>query len=724
MAQFNNIKDTKRWLMHMENVFNPIARVYLGKKYCPIEIVVGNLSYTDHKKIQVGVTEEEALTLSKAELTRVLTLKVYHECGHCKYTDRAEYEACVFSIADYWEAEAKKDGLNPYKNSLINLAAELSNSLEDGRMENQVVKDVPGVQKHRVWYRLREWLKVSSATNQAGPFYEVLNNILTIATMGMYNKDFETTYPIGTKIRDTVDACIAPISEFITSATVAAGAPHALAVAKEIKDFIIEQIKKEPAGNGPQIINLPKEIEDMIRKALEEGVNFSDNDTEEIDNDGPVIGFLTDDDEETEEGNRKEGKKPDILIDLRKNPPKKTAPKAEEEQNNSEDASENGKGESSESSGESAEEEKSEGSEGPEDDPEEGEGKASGNSEETNSDDTASEVDLDSLQAGAKDFEASIKDRLAKAEIEGSAEISARIRKADKEMEFADKAEEGNTKLTAEDVDFLHKAGYLEGYLDKVPSRNIFKDENCSLNPTTIDPYIVKRGRQIENQLKNIIAAQSDYDRDGLYDGELDGDAIGRFVAFGQGDIFCQEGEPKEPDMCVYVRQDNSGSMSGSKFRLACEAGALIEQAFKNLVPLKLTYFTDTRFDIIKDWNDNENRSYMTDFGHYFNSFGCNDDALAIMSAALELTHRPESKKVLIVISDGGPCCSTEAVTAAVQWARKHGIFVISFFIGDKNFIESSWETYKQMYEKYFCGVSPEKLGSILIRFLRNLIES
>lgn len=782
------LEKTARWLrMVGGSIFNRILKPYLGNKFCPVELVVGDMSYTDHRKMVVGITEKEAEELSKDDIMRILTLKCYHEAGHCKYTDRSEYETVGEAIVDLWADEAIKARFKPHRSGLVNIAAGLLNSLEDGRMENQVVKDVPGVQKHREWYRLREWLKYDSATADVGEFYEVLNNILTIATMGIYCKNFEATYPKGTKVRDVIDSCVEPISGFVKSPTILKGKEHALKIGENLTPFILDIMANEPqgAGDGPEIMKLPPELEDMLRKALESQANFSDKDTEEIDSDGPIISILTDD-METEESNG-EAKKPDVIIDLRKNPPEPAPPRlteseeenkgegqgndsSEGEGNNSEgegnnsseredsdsegegqyqtgngsdssetssnnqgETSESGEGENEESGAsegaenslDSEENGKSSGEDGEPSDEESGEESMSGSStkDQSNATEGDQKVDQGSLQAGAKDFESAIKERLEEAAAETSAEVSTRVSQANKEMEMADRVEEGNTKITKEDIDYLHEHGYLSEYYDEVPSRNVIKDGCYPSIP--VNQTILARGRKIETEVKNIIASQSEPERDYLFDGDLDEMAIGRFVTFGQGDIFCQEGDPKEPDMCVYVRQDNSGSMSGKKFDLACEAGALIEQAFKNLVPLKLTYFTGSEFNVIKDWNDNDtSRSYMTDFGHYFYASGGNDDALAIMSAALELTHRPEKHKVLIVISDGAPCCSIEAVTAAVQWARKNGIFVISFFIGDKDFIDGSWELYKTMYEKYFCGVSPEKLGAVLTRFLRTMIES
>ena len=797
---FKNREEAEKWIKTLETLFNRIIRVYLGKKYCPIKLIVGDLSYTDHSKIVVAITEEEALTLSKGDLMRILTLKVYHEAGHCKYTDRAEYEAMAKEMAQLWADEAEAEGLKPYIPGLINLASGLANSIEDGRMENQMVRDCPGVQKHREWYRLREWLKYDSSTAGVGEFHEILNNILEIATIGTYCNGFEVAYPIGTKVRNVVDSCIVPITDYIKSSTVGKGASHAVEIARNLKDYVLELIANSPVseGEGPQVIKLPPELEDLLRSMLEAQKNFSDSDTEDTDSDGPIISILTDDMDMPEGAKDSEGKKPDLVIDLRKNPPEPTPPlaepegngegqgegedsepldeeqkenssnadnskeqnsdsyksqsessdegKASESKSDSEDGkngssgasedeenskSENKQGSSSEGSEEEesdSEDEQNEGSgSSKEEDAEEGESEASkscgeqDNSKETEGDNA--DVDIKSLQANAKAFEESLRRRLERAAEETSSEVAQRVNKVNKDLEAADKVEEGNTKLSREDIDYLHENGYLEGYYSDVPSRNITKDRGWSKVP--IPAKLVARGRQIEQEIRNIIASQSEPDRDNLFDGDLDEAAIGRFVTFGQGDIFCQEGDPKEADMCVLVRQDNSGSMSGAKFQLACEAGALIEQAFKQLVPLKYTYFDDSNCDVIKDWNDvDSSRSYLWDFRAHYGADGGNDDALAIMSAALELTHRPESHKVLIVISDGAPCCSIEAVTAAVQWARKNGIFVISFFIGDKNYIESSWELYKQMYEKYFCGVTPDKLGQVLVRFLRTMIES
>lgn len=813
---FKNIGEAEKWIKTLETLFNRIIKVYLGKKYCPIKLVVGDLSYTDHSKIVVAITEEEALTLTKGELMRILTLKVYHEAGHCKYTDRAEYEAMAREMAQLWNDAAEAEGLKPYMPGLINLASGLANSLEDGRMENQMVRDCPGVQKHREWYRLREWLKYDSSEAGVGEFHEILNNILEISTIGTYCNGFEVAYPIGTKVRNVVDSCIVPITDYIKSSTVGKGASHAVAIARNLKDYVLELIANSPTseeGEGPQVIKLPPELEDLLRSMLEAQKNFSDGSTEETDSDGPIISILTDDMDASEESKDSEGKKPDLVIDLRKNPPEPTPPLAEpegngegqgegedsepldeeqEENSSNADNSKEQKSDSSKSQSESSDEGKesedgqnkgsrasedeedsksenkqgssSEGSEEEESNIKDEQDKGSGTSEEIeeseeelsedsdcseddsfeedndesidesdipkscgeqekDSEAESDDVNIKALQANAKAFEESLRRRLERAAEETSSEVAQRVNKVNKDLEAADKVEEGNTKLSREDIDYLHENGYLEGYYSDVPSRNITKDRGWSKVP--IPAKLVARGRQIEQEIRNIIASQSEPDRDNLFDGDLDEAAIGRFVTFGQGDIFCQEGDPKEADMCVLVRQDNSGSMSGAKFQLACEAGALIEQAFKQLVPLKYTYFDDSNCDVIKDWNDvDSSRSYLWDFRAHYGADGGNDDALAIMSAALELTHRPESHKVLIVISDGAPCCSIEAVTAAVQWARKNGIFVISFFIGDKNYIESSWELYKQMYEKYFCGVTPDKLGQVLVRFLRTMIES
>lgn len=711
----NALEEVKAWLSHVEGIFNRMLRVYLGARYAPIRLLIGNTSYTDHSKIVVSISEDEALTMSRADLMRVLTLKAYHEAGHCRYSDQLEYSRAVDDIAYLWESEAVKAGYSPSRRVLGNLGNSLLNTLEDGRMENQLVKDVPGIQKHREWYRLGSWLRYSSAEQKkAGipPFSEIMNNLLDIATIGIYCRDFETSYPVGDKVRNVVDACIAPVTAFIKSPTIEKGAPHALAVAQNLMGTLLDMLAEDPdifsEKKGPEMIKLPPELEELIRKALESQENFSKGDTEETESDGPIIGILTDDMDMPEDDLKV--KTPDILIDLRKNPSKSSPEPLDH------DTGEKEKGQRKAPSKEEKDEKSTDTRSKDKDIP-----PTTGSQLDEERGDN--DVNQTVLQAGAEAFEASIRERLEKAAHDTSLEVASRVSQADRALEAANKIEEKKSGLNSSDVDLLHEAGYLSNYYDRVPCRNVIRERG--LAPSPVPPGITTRGRRIETEIRNIISSRSEPERDYLFDGDLDESAIGRFISFGQGDIFCQEGDPKEPDMCVYVRQDNSGSMSGSKFKLACEAGALIEAGFKNLVPLKLTYFTDSEFNVIKDWDDMDtSRSYMTDFGYHFGPGGGNDDALAIMSAALELTHRPESHKVLIIISDGAPCCSIEAVTAAVQWARKSGIFVISFFIGDSGFIERSWELYKQMYEKYFCGVSPERLGAVLVRFIRTMIES
>ena len=211
-------------------------------------------------------------------------------------------------------------------------------------------------------------------------------------------------------------------------------------------------------------------------------------------------------------------------------------------------------------------------------------------------------------------------------------------------------------------------------------------------------------------------------DREDVYSGELNESALGKFIC-GRGDVFRIEGEEKDPSLAVYIAKDDSYSMHGKKEDMAIEALAFIEDIFKPLVPLKITTFNDKRFDVIKEWDDREDTSYTYSFHAWHSPDDSNDDALAIMNGAMQLLKRPEEQKLLIMISDGLPCCSQESVHKAVEWARKKGVFVISFFIGEKKEVDAIYPNLKAMYSRYFCGVHPSVLGPSLIKFLRSFIE-
>ena len=126
---------------------------------------------------------------------------------------------------------------------------------------------------------------------------------------------------------------------------------------------------------------------------------------------------------------------------------------------------------------------------------------------------------------------------------------------------------------------------------------------------------------------------------------------------------------------------------------------------------------------VIKDFDDDDkSKSYTYSFHRQSSPSGSNNDAFSIALATDILAKRKEKDKLLIIVSDGAPCCDTELVKKAVVRARSMGIFVISILIGSKGDIESNWNTFQSMYERNLLAGSLDTMGDSLFKFIKNFV--
>jgi nitric oxide reductase activation protein len=196
--------------------------------------------------------------------------------------------------------------------------------------------------------------------------------------------------------------------------------------------------------------------------------------------------------------------------------------------------------------------------------------------------------------------------------------------------------------------------------------------------------------------------------------------------------IFEKKGNPNDIDSCVSIVWDGSGSMCGDKQKRSTMACAIIEEALKPLMPMKITNFT-TEYRLVKHFqvkkfDDRDmNKNYAYSYGSSRSFNGGNKDGYSIKIASAELMRRPEQNKILIVLSDGLPSdypSHSKAigdVREAVKAARKNGIKVIAIFFGDEGFRKNTMDEYREMYEKNLISCAPQDISKELVKQIRML---
>ena len=198
--------------------------------------------------------------------------------------------------------------------------------------------------------------------------------------------------------------------------------------------------------------------------------------------------------------------------------------------------------------------------------------------------------------------------------------------------------------------------------------------------------------KQFANQVRRLIQAElrikNEYE---LKSGKLDKRNMIRVLLPSRegGDwnrrVFTNVEEKLHLNTAITVLTDWSGSMTGSKMRLACNATQRLADTFGRAlrVPTEVLAFTggwhDMDFGIIKPFE--EKTATSADIGRRFTTFQVhtsgNPDGDAIMEANARLLKRPEARKILIVLSDGSPAGgageSGSVLHASIEEVRRTG---------------------------------------------------
>lgn len=298
-----------RIIIGMERRMSKLLSIF-SREHLQVQIKRGGSSFTDltKKAIRIAVYPFDEC-LPPEQLANAIKFLGYHEASHRRWTD--------ISQSDVLHDEAF-DLLSPLmgeKQSTMNFAHDILNSIEDGRIENSLVSEYEGLKSLRDWYRLR-YRELSPVREGDSGFLVVRNDILSLATTGLHQKGFEEMFPPESDEAKAMDRLIPAITEYVTSKTMMEGKDAYLSIIRTLIDLYSPVLEKLA---GPDIIELPEDLKEAILKSLKEQSNLNNesHNAESADNNHQVIGFLTDD---SADGEPSEDR-PDILIDLRTKKP-------------------------------------------------------------------------------------------------------------------------------------------------------------------------------------------------------------------------------------------------------------------------------------------------------------------------------------------------------------------------------------------------------------------
>lgn len=195
-----------------------------------------------------------------------------HEGGHQKYTTDRSFTAAVrngyYGLVEYAvkavtgrqmrlikgsDFDAALDGLGKKYGVYVSRKAAkemvhfLINAIEDGRMERCNMIEKPGFKDDVVLFRGRSWMHtpicdIPDLTDPREHLCCVLNQILSLATMGVWQKGF-LQYIAGTETESFIRSLKPEIDLAVTSRSCAKGMEHAGKVMVKLYPFLFEACK-------------------------------------------------------------------------------------------------------------------------------------------------------------------------------------------------------------------------------------------------------------------------------------------------------------------------------------------------------------------------------------------------------------------------------------------------------------------------------------------------
>lgn len=672
-----NLKRFRRWLCEnaVSRVINGFLPTFLDDKSRKIEVIVNDSMKpcTDGKTIYVSLIQdflEDGWTVS--EWMIALKAVTAHEAEHVNSSNFTDVEEIRT-----WYGKYLADTYNLDPTIGVNIAADAQNIVEDGRIERIAVQRRPGmVLPFRILnevIRDGTTITVKSPTKQ-GEYHDFWGNVLSYAKTGLYSPGADAY--AGTRMETVFLGVQGLVDDGIASNC-----------SSKCRDCVQEMLE----DIAPYLVDLIKEDPDLENELKTQEI------TEEY----------TSNQGTPEQGGGQGSSRP--------NPLRVPAPSAQSA--TPENSGKDGASEEEQGSGKSGQQSES---------------ATTGSQSEQEGEEGASAKTPDkSRQTGFSNTDRH-SDPLDPSDLDEVRRQMERELASANQAEAASKNQPDPDSPSKEDIESI-KAEY-SGRTMPISYTTLNISHNSEL-PADLKTQATTLRREITRirESKNRAAK-------GLRRGTLDTGALWK-TGYHEDAIFSRKRNPDAGSAVFYLLIDDSGSQAEAastenrslrKYQVARYSAAVVEEAVRGIFPCKIALFnqdySQVNHYVIKGFDERKsgNRSWNSLLSR--GPGGGNADSVNIRIAAMELSRRPEKKKVLFVLSDGLPSAygsRSEAyseVRQAVLSARRKGIIVIPIMFGDMEFLTSSQKTYKLMYEKHIISCVPKEITPRLCTLFRQVI--
>lgn len=648
-------------------------------------------SFTNGEDVYIGFLNAE-LNKDLSEILYMAEAKVAHEAGHVNFTNMELFNQFINqqpSKAAQW-----------FCHNILNI-------IEDGRIENLMANEYKTLKNKFLYLRVNVFYDELTCPCNKDKITRILNNLLYYATMGMVQDAY----------RDHIDKELLNIIPLVDKYIYTRSATEAVDIFKSIWQEIYKMFEEYIKNNQQKSNN--QTLDDIMQKVKEEILASSKGYTEnpeDVHNDSTV-------DCGDYEGD----------ID------KKDGTGESNLQNNTEkEAKEEVKGETIETS--------------------------QGNIPDISGESIESIGDSDksSKKTSAKSTSAAETD--AGSDLSSTAETVLQDLKRDLEMaqeEYNNSKEEIVRKKRQQDYEKRVKSSYeqMKKELNKVcstaneagvPKEQLIKisklfskgfseeDYRTKIKLQSLGGKLKQQASLLHNKLETILVNKNMPDLLFQDRGQVDQSNLYQSLIGINDDIFIRRGQNIKSDYAISMLIDTSSSMHNQKFNNAIKAAAIIEEAIAEMsdIALRIVSFgavgTNVYNRLLRNFDDKINKNFSQGALPLLEDVMINGqgnlDYINLLYEAEMLKNRPESDKIIIILSDGlpntrGTIDGALANKKAVSHIRDLGIEVVPIFFTSFDIEKEFKKRLVDMYKTNVIYTQPSQINKHLIKTLKTIVN-